>query len=86
MIGLVGFFIVLTIAGLIQGEGWYNGETVYRVLPEIHPYMVLRAVFGIFIISGALIGFYNLLMSIRKVPLTEDVKDEESEMKVSTEA
>ena len=43
MFGLSGFFVVLTTAGLIQGQAWHNGETVYRVLPEIIPYMVLRA-------------------------------------------
>jgi hypothetical protein len=36
LIGMVGFTVVLTIAGLIQGNAWLNGETVYRVLPEIH--------------------------------------------------
>ncbi len=66
MIGLTGFFLVLTIAGLIQGEAWYNGETVYRVLPQLQPYMILRTIFGLFIISGALVGFYNLIRSIRK--------------------
>ncbi len=66
MIGLVGFFIVLTIAGLIQGESWDNGETVYRVLPQIKVYMGLRAMFGLFIIAGAFIGIYNLFMSVRK--------------------
>lgn len=71
MIGLTGFFIVLTTAGLIQGGAWYNGETVYRVLPEIHPYMILRGVFGAFIISGAVIGFYNLIKSIGKEDVNE---------------
>ncbi|HEX2934791.1 MAG TPA: cbb3-type cytochrome c oxidase subunit I [Bacteroidales bacterium] len=75
MIGLTGFFVVLTIAGLIQGEAWYNGETVYRVLPQIAPYMILRAVFGLFIIAGAFIGFYNLLMSIRKPEASIEVKE-----------
>jgi len=64
MAGLTGFFLVLTTAGLIQGESWFNGETEYRILPRLGIYMVLRAVFGIFIISGALLGFYNLMKSI----------------------
>ena len=46
LIGVVGFTVVLTIVGLIQGNAWLNGETVYRVLPEIHMYYVLRAVPG----------------------------------------
>jgi cbb3-type cytochrome oxidase subunit 1 len=62
--GLTGFFVVLTTAGLLQGESWYNGETVYRVLPVLGVYMSLRMAFGLFIVAGALIGFYNILKSI----------------------
>lgn len=64
MTGLIGFFLVLSTAGLIQGESWFNGEMVYRVLPRLSIYMALRAGFGIFIIAGAIIGFYNLIRSI----------------------
>ena len=64
MFGLVGFFVVLTTAGLIQGSAWLNGETVYKVLPQIAPYMVLRALLGVAIISAALIGFYNVIMTM----------------------
>jgi cytochrome c oxidase cbb3-type subunit 1 len=65
MFGLTGFFAVLTIAGLLQGSAWYNAEMVYRVLPELPVYMGLRAAFVIFIISGAVVGLYNLIMTIR---------------------
>jgi cytochrome c oxidase cbb3-type subunit 1/cytochrome c oxidase cbb3-type subunit I/II len=61
--GITGFFVVLTIAGLVQGSGWVNGETVYRVLPMIYPYMGLRLAFGILIIVGAFVGLYNVLMT-----------------------
>jgi cbb3-type cytochrome oxidase subunit 1 len=64
LIGLTGFFVVLTIAGLIQGNGWLNGETVYRILPQIYLYMVLRASLGVLILGGALMGLYNIYMSI----------------------
>ncbi len=74
MIGLTGFFIVLTAAGLIQGEGWYNGETVYRILPELNVYMALRAMFGVFIIAGALIHLYNILMSMGKKIVADEAK------------
>jgi cytochrome c oxidase cbb3-type subunit I len=71
--GLAGFFFVLTIAGLIQGQSWYNGEVVYRVIPEIAPYMVARLALGIFIITASFIGLYNLIMTIRHgEPLTPD--------------
>ena len=64
LLGMSGFFLVLTAAGLIQGNGWLNGELVYRLLPEIHVYMVLRASIGLLLVSGAVIGLYNISMSI----------------------
>ncbi len=66
LIGLVGFFVVLTTAGLVQGHAWYNGETVYRVLPQLIPYMVLRLMLGLFIISAAFLGLVNLILTIRR--------------------
>ena len=64
--GLTGFFLVLTAAGLIQGSAWNNGETVYRVLPELAPFMACRAALGIFILTAALVGWYNLVMTLRQ--------------------
>jgi cytochrome c oxidase cbb3-type subunit 1/cytochrome c oxidase cbb3-type subunit I/II len=65
LVGITGFFTVLTIAGLVQGHGWLNGETVYRVLPQIHLWMVVRASVGLLIVGGACIGLYNIYMSLR---------------------
>ncbi len=64
LIGVVGFTVVLTIAGLIQGNGWLNGETVYRMLPEIHMYYILRASVGVLVFSSAILGLYNVIRSI----------------------
>jgi len=64
LIGVVGFTVVLTIVGLIQGNAWLNGETIYRLLPEIHMYYVIRASIGLLIFVGALIGFYNIMRSL----------------------
>ncbi len=64
LIGVVGFAIVLTIVGLIQGNAWLNGETVYRVLPEIHMYYVLRLALGVFVVIGAYIGLYNIIRTL----------------------
>jgi cbb3-type cytochrome c oxidase subunit I len=64
LIGITGFAIVLTVVGLIQGNGWYNAETVYRILPEIQPYYVLRASLGLFIMVGAYLGLYNVFRSL----------------------
>jgi cytochrome c oxidase cbb3-type subunit 1/cytochrome c oxidase cbb3-type subunit I/II len=64
LLGLSGFMISLTIAGLIQGNGWLNGETIYSLLPQIHIYNVVRASMGLMIVTGALMGLYNMLRSI----------------------
>jgi len=55
---------VLTVVGLIQGNAWLNGETVYRVLPQIQIYYVIRASLGVLIFGSALIGLYNVVMSL----------------------
>ena len=64
LIGITGFAVVLTTVGLIQGNAWYNGETLYRTLPEIQPYYILRASLGTFIMIGAYIGLYNVIRSL----------------------
>jgi cytochrome c oxidase cbb3-type subunit 1 len=64
LIGITGFFTVLTAAGLIQGNAWLNGEVVYRILPQLQVYMVVRASLGILIFAAAMVGFYNIFMTL----------------------
>jgi len=64
LIGVGGFTIVLTIAGLIQGNAWLNGETIYRVLPQIHMYYILRLSIGFLIAASAYLGLYNVVRTI----------------------
>jgi cytochrome c oxidase cbb3-type subunit I len=64
LIGVVGFTVVLTIVGLIQGNAWLNGETVYRVLPEMHMYYITRASLGLLIFTSAVVGLYNIIRSM----------------------
>ncbi len=64
LIGVAGFTIVLTISGLIQGNAWLNGETIYRVLPQIHIYNIVRASLGLLIFLAAVAGFYNIVRSL----------------------
>ena len=52
LLGMTGFFVVLTAAGLIQGNSWLNGETVYRILAQLHLYMVIRAGLGVLLVGG----------------------------------
>ena len=65
LIGLLGFFIFLTIAGVVQGHEWLMGGTVYRTVPMLKPWMTLRLFFGLFVITGACIGLYNVIMTLR---------------------
>jgi cytochrome c oxidase cbb3-type subunit 1 len=64
LIGVAGFTIVLTISGLIQGNAWLNGETIYRVLPQIHIYNIVRASLGLLIFISAVAGCYNIFRSL----------------------
>jgi cytochrome c oxidase cbb3-type subunit I len=64
LIGITGFAVVLTTVGLIQGNAWYNGETLYRTLPEIQPYYILRASLGTLIMIGAYLGLYNVIRTL----------------------
>jgi cbb3-type cytochrome oxidase subunit 1 len=75
LLGLGVFMVVLTAAGLIQGAGWINGEEVYRVLPEIHLDMVLRAWGGIFVVAAAYMMLYNVLMTLRGAPLDREPEE-----------
>jgi cytochrome c oxidase cbb3-type subunit 1/cytochrome c oxidase cbb3-type subunit I/II len=64
---LIGFgmmFVGLTAAGLIQGNGWLNGEVVYNLLPEIRLYMIVRASTGVLIVGAALTGLYNVVRTL----------------------
>jgi cytochrome c oxidase cbb3-type subunit 1/cytochrome c oxidase cbb3-type subunit I/II len=64
LIGITGFSIVLTIVGLIQGQAWYNGETLYRTLPGLQPYFITRLSLGLLIMVGAYTGLYNVARSL----------------------
>lgn len=69
LLGMAGFFTVLTAGGLVQGNSWLNGESVYRTLPMLHIYLILRAALGILFVGAAVIGLYNVVMSIREAPV-----------------
>jgi len=66
LLGLLDFFLWLTVAGLIQGHVWLMGGTVYRSVPMLKPYMTLRLAGGLLIITGAFVGLYNVIMTLRK--------------------
>lgn len=66
LFGVTSFFLVLTCAGLVQGHAWLAGEMVYRVLPEMTVYMILRGATGLVVVLGACIQLFNVLMTLWK--------------------
>ena len=76
LLGTIGIFVSLTIAGLLQGEAWQNGEVVYRVLSELRVYFVVRGMSGILILVGALLFVYNVTMTILVKPVMAEDEEE----------
>jgi cbb3-type cytochrome c oxidase subunit I len=66
LFGVMGIFLVLTVAGLLQGHSWLAGEMVYRVLPELTVYMILRGSIGVAVFAGAIIQLFNVVMTVWK--------------------
>lgn len=68
LLGMAGFFVVLTAAGLVQGSSWLHGETVYRTLPMLHPFLVVRLGVGVLLVGAAGVGLYNIGRSLAGAP------------------
>ncbi len=68
LLGVSSMMVVLTIAGLIQGHAWYHGEGVYRVLPEMYVYNVMRVMAGTLVVTAAVVGLYNVIRSLGGKP------------------
>lgn len=64
LVGTIGIFLSLTFAGLVQGEGWFNGEVVYRLLPSLKIYFLVRGMSGVLMLVGAMLFLYNVFMTI----------------------
>ncbi len=77
LLGTIGIFLSLTFAGLIQGEAWLNGEMVYRVLPQLKIYLVVRGVAGTMIVISALLFIYNVMMTVLSQRQTSEAVDAE---------
>lgn len=73
LISLTIMFLVLTVAGLVQGNQWLNGEAFYNVVSQLNLYMILRAVSGVGILTGLILMAVNVIMTfIGPVRLEED--------------
>jgi cbb3-type cytochrome c oxidase subunit I len=71
---LAGFLLMmlsLQIGGLIQGAAWLNGDSVYKVLPELKPYLTARAISGALIVISGVMQAWNIYKTVTaSEPLT----------------
>jgi len=58
--GFLGFFSVLTAAGLVQAGGFAQGIPIVQILPGIHDLFVARAATGTVIIGAQYLFAYNI--------------------------
>ncbi|MBL8577248.1 MAG: cytochrome-c oxidase, cbb3-type subunit I [Mesorhizobium sp.] len=70
--GTIIYVFAMWNAGIIQGLMWrtYNdsGTLAYSFIESMvamHPYYIARTVGGLFFLAGAVVGFYNIIMTIR---------------------
>ena len=64
VIGLINMFFFLTAAGLVQGSGWLNGESMYRIVSQMQVYHITRAIAGMAMLISLIIFFYNIIRTI----------------------
>jgi cbb3-type cytochrome c oxidase subunit I len=60
VVGFLGFFWSLTIAGFVQGQAWLRGIPEINVVPMLRPYFMARAVSGALIVISGIIQAYNI--------------------------
>jgi cbb3-type cytochrome c oxidase subunit I len=64
-IGFITFFLGFTYAGLDQGSAWVHaGLPVWTVLPMLRPFMALRIMGGVLIVTSFVMFAYNLVATI----------------------
>ena len=73
--GTIVYVLAMWNSGIIQGLMWRtynaNGTLAYTFvdsLDAMHPYYVARAVGGLLFLIGALVGCYNVWMTVRQAP------------------
>lgn len=74
-VGFIGFFSVLTAAGLVQAGNAKEGIPVIQTIPGVMPLWIGRAAFGTVIISAQYIFVYNIIRTIRGAHATEDAHE-----------
>lgn len=68
--GIVTFMVSLWAAGLIQGQNWMAGGVPFiSTVSAMKPYMFLRLLAGTVMAAGVLLFAYNVVRSLRSVPV-----------------
>src|SRR5688500_4321607 len=62
--GFLLMMISLQVAGLIQGAAWLSGDAVYKVLPQLKPYLVIRAISGALIVMAGILQAWNIYKTV----------------------
>jgi cbb3-type cytochrome c oxidase subunit I len=63
-IGFLLMMISLQVGGLVQGSAWLNGDSVYRVLPALKPYLTVRAISGALIVISGIMQAWNIYKTV----------------------
>ena len=74
--GTIIYVFAMWNSGIIQGLMWRtytdSGTLAYSFIDSLvamHPYYIARTVGGLFFLAGAVVGFYNIVMTIRMARL-----------------
>lgn len=67
VIGFTAFFLGFILTGLVQGTAWiHQGLPVWAVLPGLRPYMALRVIGGVLIVTSFTMFAYNIIATLVK--------------------
>jgi cytochrome c oxidase cbb3-type subunit 1 len=74
-LGIVFYITAMWVSGIMQGLMWRAYDELgflqyafVETVAAMHPFYVIRALGGVFYLSGALIMVYNLVMTVRAMP------------------
>jgi cbb3-type cytochrome oxidase subunit 1 len=48
----------------VQGSAWLAGDSVYKVLPSLKPYLVIRAISGALIVLAGIMQAWNIYKTV----------------------
>src|SRR5215475_4932942 len=81
VVGTIVYVMAMWNSGIIQGLMWRtyndNGTLAYSFIDSLvamRPYYIARAIDGLFFLIGAVIGFYNIWMTIRPETWAADAR------------